>query len=132
MQLKDEVVKAVRRKDFVKAEEITAKIDQIEDEADKLKNRGKKIFKSDLYQNLSKFSLWSHKSQKKKWLAKKSVQLKTKVLAREITRLDVTMQPLIQDILSEIIDSSPCFPERWFLLHEIPIQNKTKSVISCK
>ena len=49
MQLKDEVVKAVRRKDFVKAEEITAKIDQIEDEADKLKNKGKKIFKSDLY-----------------------------------------------------------------------------------
>ena len=57
MQLKDEVVKAVRRKDFVKAEEITAKIDQIEDEADKLKNKGKKIFKSDLYYNLSKSSL---------------------------------------------------------------------------
>ena len=49
VQLKDEVVKAVRRKDFVKAEEITAKIDQIEDEADNLKNEGKKIFKSDLY-----------------------------------------------------------------------------------
>ena len=56
LKLKDELVLAVRRKDFVKAEEITAKIDKIEDEADKLKNKGKKIFKSDLYQNLSKFS----------------------------------------------------------------------------
>ena len=31
----------------------------------------------------------------------------TKALLREITRLDVTIQPLIQDILSQIIDSSP-------------------------
>ena len=32
---------------------------------------------------------------------------------REITRLDLTIQPLIQDILSQIIDSSPGFPERF-------------------
>ena len=32
---------------------------------------------------------------------------------REITRLDLTIQPLIHDIFSQIIDSSPCFPERF-------------------
>ena len=50
MKLKDELVLAVRRKDFVKAEEITVKIDKIENEADDLKNKGKKIFKSNLSQ----------------------------------------------------------------------------------
>ena len=48
LKLKDELVLAVRRKDFVKAEEITVKIDEIENEADDLKNKGKKIFKSNL------------------------------------------------------------------------------------
>ena len=48
LKLKDELVLAVRRKDFVKAEEITVKIDKIENEADDLKNKGKKIFKSNL------------------------------------------------------------------------------------
>jgi len=40
LKLKDELVLAVRRKDFVKAEEITVKIDQIENEANDLKNEG--------------------------------------------------------------------------------------------
>jgi len=40
LKLKDELVLAVRRKDFVKAEEITVKIDKIENEADDLKNKG--------------------------------------------------------------------------------------------
>ena len=48
LKLKDELVLAVRRKDFVKAEEITVKINKIENEADDLKNKGKKIFKSNL------------------------------------------------------------------------------------
>ena len=48
LKLKDELVLAVRRKDFVKAEEITVKIDKIENEADDLKNKGKKIFKFNL------------------------------------------------------------------------------------
>ena len=45
LKLKDELVLAVRRKDFVKAEEITVKIDKIENEANDL-YIGKKIFKS--------------------------------------------------------------------------------------
>ena len=48
LKLKDELVLAVRRKDFVKAEEITVKINKIENEADDLKNKGKKILKSNL------------------------------------------------------------------------------------
>jgi len=40
LKLKDELVLAVRRKDFVKAEEITVKIDKIENEANDLKNEG--------------------------------------------------------------------------------------------
>ena len=48
-KLKDELVLAVRRKDFVKAEEIIVKIDKIENEADDLKNKGKKILKSNLF-----------------------------------------------------------------------------------
>ena len=48
VKLKDELVLAVRKKDFVKAEEITVKIDQIENEANDLKNEGKKIFKPNL------------------------------------------------------------------------------------
>ena len=48
LKLKDELVLAVRRKDFVKAEEITVKIVKIENEANDL-YRGKKIFKSNLF-----------------------------------------------------------------------------------
>ena len=49
LKLKDELVLAVRRKDFVKAEEITVKIVKIENEANELYT-GKKIFKSNLSQ----------------------------------------------------------------------------------
>ena len=47
---------------------------------------------------------------------------------REITRLDLTMQPLIQDILSQIIDSSPCCPERFrdFSCMRFPFKTKQK------
>ena len=47
LKLKDELVLAVRRKDFVKAEEITVKIVKIENEANDLYT-GKKIFKFNL------------------------------------------------------------------------------------
>ena len=54
VELKEKLVLAIRRKDFAKAEEIVVKIKNIEeDEANDLKNKGKKIFKSDLYKNLS-------------------------------------------------------------------------------
>ena len=49
VKLKDELVLAVRRKDFVKAEEITVKIDKIENEANDL-YKGKKIFKSNIFE----------------------------------------------------------------------------------
>ena len=52
--------------------------------------------------------------------------------AREITRLDITMQPLIQDIFSQIIDSFPYFPERFCDFSCMRFPFKTKSVISCK
>ena len=50
------------------------------------------------------------------------------IKAREITRLDLTMQPLIQDILSQIIDSSPCCPERFrdFSCMRFPFKTKQK------
>ena len=57
LKLKDELVLAVRRKDFVKAEEITVKIDKIENEADDLKNKGKKIFESNLSKKYIKMEL---------------------------------------------------------------------------
>ena len=49
---------------------------------------------------------------------------------REITRLDTTMQLLIQDILSKIIDSSLYFPDRFcdFSCMRIPFKIKC----SCK
>jgi hypothetical protein len=42
--------------------------------------------------------------------------------------LDLTMQPLIQDILSQIIDSSPCCPERFrdFSCMRFPFKTKQK------
>ena len=45
---------------------------------------------------------------------------------REITRLDITMQPLIQDIFSQIIDSSPYFPKRFcdFSCMRFPFKTK--------
>ena len=47
---------------------------------------------------------------------------------REISRLDLTMQSLIQDILSQIIDSSPCCPERFrdFSCMRFPFKTKQK------
>ena len=47
---------------------------------------------------------------------------------REITRLDITMQPLILDIFSQIIDSSPYFPERFrdFFCMRFPFKTKQK------
>ena len=51
---------------------------------------------------------------------------------REVTRLDITMQPLIQDIFSQIIDSSHYFPERFCDFSCMRFPFKTKSVISCK
>ena len=48
--------------------------------------------------------------------------------ALEITRLDLTMQPLIHPILSQIIDSSPCCPERFrdFSCMRFPFRTKQK------
>ena len=53
---------------------------------------------------------------------------RTKALNREITGLDITMQPLIQDIFSQIIDSSPYFPERLcdFSCMRFPFKTKQK------
>ena len=44
------------------------------------------------------------------------------------TRLDLTIQPLIQDISSQIIDSSPCFSERFrdFSCMKFPFKTKQK------
>ena len=53
VELKEKLVLAIRRKDFAKAEEIVDKIENIEDEDNDLKNKGKKIFKSDLNKNIS-------------------------------------------------------------------------------
>ena len=47
---------------------------------------------------------------------------------RVITRLDITMQLLIQDIFSQIIDSSPQLPERLrdFSCRKFPFKTKLK------
>jgi hypothetical protein len=51
--------------------------------------------------------------------------------ALEIIRLNITMQPLIQGIFSQI-DSSPYFPESFCDISCMRFFYKTKSVISCK
>ena len=50
------------------------------------------------------------------------------VKALEITRLDITMQPLLQDIFSQLIASSPYFPERFcdFSCIRFPFKTKQK------
>ena len=48
---------------------------------------------------------------------------------REINRLDITMQPLIQNILSQIFDSSPYFlKDSVISLARIALGNKTKKL----
>ena len=54
------------------------------------------------------------------------------VLAAVITMLDIAMQPFIQEISSQIIDSSPYFPERFCDFSCMRIPDETKSAISCR
>ena len=51
-----------------------------------------------------------------------------KALERLLLRLDITMQPLIQDIFSQVIDSSPFFPVRFcdFSCMRLPFKTKQK------
>ena len=49
---------------------------------------------------------------------------------REITRLDITMKPLMQDIISQIIDSSSNFPESFCDLSCMRFPFKTKQKVS--